>query len=483
MKRVVGVVGLVVLGACSTSSNGSGSSSGSSGGTDGGSDGSVVAGSFALEVDCKDTVEAVYGDPGVLPAEKGAILKCVKEKDLTKEQLQATAKDYVGKPFTSGAHVYRVLYRTERGDSANTPGYSSASVYIPDTPRVAAGGGQLLPVIVSSHGTAGQAPNCAPTKNEGTAYMTYPIVGAGFAVIAPDLAGYSNYGAANNPPSGYAQAADVGKSTLDGARALRKMFPASVSDKVVILGHSQGGGTTLAALALSDTYGSGGTLAGVVAYAPLWLNEASWGALPLLADTYTFASAAFINAVDIWYIYTHGELLDGPGHGGDPFVASSRAAIKSLVDTKCDISADLLAPLGKDIRDVLDPAWQTSVKSDAALGSGCGDALCRKWHDRFAADRPHLTGNVGKIPILLPYGGKDTTIPADRMACVIDRLDTDKANYKLCFQPDAAHTPVVNVTADYANDWIAARTLGAAEPPPCPGVFPKPACATPPPND
>jgi alpha-beta hydrolase superfamily lysophospholipase len=478
MKRA-GVVGLAVLVACSTSNGGS-----SSGGTDGGSDApSVTPGSFAIEVDCKDSVDAVYADPGALPADKGALIKCVKEKDLTKDQLQATAKDYVGKPFTSGAHVYRVLYRTERGDAAATPGYSSATVYIPDTPRVPAGGAALLPVIVSSHGTAGQAPQCAPTKTEGTAYMNYPIVGSGFAVIAPDLAGYANYGAANNPPSAYAQSADVGKSTLDGARALRKMFPSSLSDKVVIVGHSQGGGTALSALAMADSYGSGGTVAGVVAYAPLWLNEASWGALPLLADTYPFSTSAFINAVDIWYIYTHGELLDGAGHGGDPFVASKRAAIKSLVDTQCDFTSDLLAPLGNNINDVLDPAWTLSVKSDAALGSGCGDALCTTWHNRFAADRPHLTGAAGQVPILLPYGGKDTTIPPERMACVVDRLDTDKAAYKLCYQPDAAHTPVVNVTADYANDWIAARTLGGAEPAPCPGVFPKPTCATPPPND
>ncbi len=36
------------------------------------------------------------------------------------------------------------------------------------------------------------------------------LVAAGFAVIAPDLAGYANFGAAGNPPSAYASAADVG---------------------------------------------------------------------------------------------------------------------------------------------------------------------------------------------------------------------------------------------------------------------------------
>ena len=67
------------------------------------------------------------------------------------------------------------------------------------------------------------------------------MVGAGFPIIVPDLAGYANFGAAGNPISGYAAAADVGKSTLDGARALAKMFPRAFSGKVALVGHSQGG--------------------------------------------------------------------------------------------------------------------------------------------------------------------------------------------------------------------------------------------------
>jgi alpha-beta hydrolase superfamily lysophospholipase len=479
------VVPVGVMASCGSSGSGGGAGPQNDGGQEGAAnDGpSVAPGSFTLEVSCNDKVDDVYGDPGKLPDEKGAILKCAHDKDLTKDQLTSGAPDYKGKPFTTGAKIYRVLYRTERGDDAKTAGYSSATVFVPDTPRVAAGSGKLVPVVVTSHGTAGQGGSCAPSRGDQSAYMNYPLVGAGYAVIMPDLAGYANYGAAGNPPSVYAGVSDVGKSTLDGARALRKMFSASVSDKVIIAGHSQGGGTALAALALSDSYGSGGTLAGVVAYAPLWLSQASWGALPALASTYTFKTAPLVNAVAIWYVYTHGELLDGAGHGGDAFKAAKRADVKKFVDGTCESAVDTITQLGNDITDVYDSPFTSALEGPAAFGSQCQDDLCTKWHRRFNDDRPHFTGAQLQVPILLPYGGMDTTIPPDRMGCVIDRLDSDKASYKVCYDPNASHTPIVDVKSDYVNGWIGARTLGEPEPAACPDAFTKTACATPPPNE
>ena len=475
-QRFVSVLGLwgvpllvsggVVLGggACSTKSDPAGPT--------------VEPGKFLIEVACTDKDDDIYADPGALPADKGAIIKCAKDNDLTAAEIMAGTPDYKGKPFTSGAHVYRVLYRTERGDAANSPGTSSALVYIPTVPRATPS-----PVVVVSHATRGQAPGCAASKLA-ELYQAGPFVGAGYAVIAPDLAGYANYGGTGNAPSAFAQAADVGKSTLDGAKALRKMFSTSVSDKIIIAGHSQGGGTALAALAISTSYEVGGTLAGVVAFTPNWVSQASWGALPLLASEYTFKDAVTINTAAISYIYTHGELLDGAGHGGDVFKPEKRAAVKNFVDTVClDQAGPALAALGTDITDIYDTAFSISVKTPAGLGTGCGDAVCTKWLERFAADRPHISGAAAQVPILLSYGGKDATIVPDRMTCVTDRLDTDKANYKTCFMPEADHTSIVNTGTDYAADWIAARTLGAPEPAPCPGTYVKTKCATPPPND
>jgi pimeloyl-ACP methyl ester carboxylesterase len=429
-------------------------------------------------VTCSDTIASIYADPGALPAQKGAILRCAHERDITKEELAAGLPDYEGKPFTSGLTIYRVLYRTERGDGKNTPAVSSAAVLVPSVPRA-----DELPVVVVSHGTRGQGGSCAASKLD-ELYQTGPLAALGYLVIAPDLAGFSHYGAADNPPSVYAGAEDVAKSTLDGAKALRNMFGPALSQQIVLVGHSQGGHTALSALALSASYDAGGEIAGVFAYAPLWMSQASWGALPYLGASYGFKDYPLLNASAIWYIYTHGEALDGPGHGVDAFREDKRAAIKSFQDEVClDEAAGPLEDLGSNITDVYDPAFMSSVMSAAAFDTDCGDdAVCTKWMARFQADRPHLTGKATKVPIQFAYGGADEGIPPERMACVLDRLDADGANHHTCFEPDATHLTIVYKRSDFAADWIAARTLGGAEPT-CQTSFERPACATPPNND
>jgi dienelactone hydrolase len=434
----------------------------------------------ALDIDiaCDDTIDSIYADPGPLPASKGAVLRCARDQDLSADDIAKALPEYVGKPFTSGAHVYRILYRTERGDDANTPATSSAAVLVPTVPRAS-----KLPLVVVSHGTRGQGAPCAASKLA-ELYQTGPLVGAGYVVIAPDLAGFNNYGAKNNPPSIYAGATDVGKSTLDGAKALRNMVGSALSDKIVLVGHSQGGHTTLAALAMSASYDAGGTIAGVFVYTPLWISQASWGGLPLLATSFPFKDYTLLNSAAIWYMYTHGEALDGPGHGGDIFRPGVRAAIKNFQDNVCmEDAAGPLQALGETIVDVYDPSFSDAVAGPVGLGAPCDNDLCKKWAARFAADRPHLKGSALKVPIQIAYGGADKSIPPERLACVLDRLDVDKAAYELCIEPGADHPGVVYKRADFANAWIAARTLGEPDPPACDTPFMRPDCATPPPND
>ena len=444
-------------------------------------------GNFAVEVPCTDSVDSVYGDPGTtwqsLP--KGGIIKCHKDPDIAKADLQATASAATGADggapgypgqMKSGAHVYRVLYRTERGDTAASPGYSSATVYVPDTPHAA-----KLPVIAAAHGSRGQAAKCAPSKNDPAAadvepdyyHLVYPLVGAGYAVIVTDLPGYANYGAPGNPPSAYANAADVGKGTLDSARALRAMFSQSLNGNVVLTGHSQGGGSALAALAISDTYGSGGTVVGVAVYAPLWLPARAYGALLLAPGSYPIGFDDAPPIVSLWYHYTVAELLDGQGHGIDLFQASKQSVVKSFVDNDCwtDHYPDLNAAAMSD-NELFDPAYANAIKGPAAgLGGGdCGgNALCQKWMDRFNKERPHLTGNAAQVPILLSWGGQDTTMKPDFMSCVFDRLGTkgDNANYKVCYDPSATHGSIVALQADHVIGWIAAKSLGEAMPADC----------------
>lgn len=459
---------------------------------DAGADG---GGALTPALACTDTDDAIYGDPGPLPDEKGAILKCATGGELTKEQIQARLTAIGSSAVvSSGARTFKVLYRTERGNAQ--PGYSSAIVYVPTEPRAA-----TLPIVVGGRGTRGEAPACAVTKadvmadgEQDYARLVLTMVGNGFAMIVPDLAGYANYGAPGNPPSAYAQAADVGKSTLDGSRALKKLFPA-LDDKTVLVGHSQGGHSVLAALSLAETYGAQGPVAGVAVYAPLWLSQRSWGALldKNTADAlgYTLQAQPFVNTVSLWYHYSQAELLDGQGEGAKLFVADKQAAMKQFFDSVCVSGPyDILLSQGTNyLADLFDPAIVSSVGFKAAFGGDCaGDPICQKWIERYTADRPHLAGAAASTPIFMAYGMKDTTIPPNRMRCALDRLQGDGVNLTVCVEPEATHGSIIDLRGQHVAQWVANLTIpgSVGDLPACPAgaeAIQAVNCATPPPND
>jgi predicted esterase len=496
MNRAALALGLVALtaaaggvGAACSSSSGNGSP-----GTDSGTDSSTVEGgggeagggeggsaAFAPTIPCTDSIASVYADPGdVSKLAKGAIIKCAHDQDITASALLALAQvqdafmtpPYSGKPFTSGAHVYRVLYRTERGDPANSPGYSSALVLLPDTPRAG-----TLPVVVASHGSRGQAGACAPSMlnvaaavvNADFIHQAYSLVGFGYAVIAPDLAGYANFGGTNNPPSAYADTADVGKSTLDGVAALRNVLPAaSLTQKIAIVGHSQGGHTALSALSMAATYPVSGNIAAVAVYAPLWFSARGFGALLLEPQNYGFAESAG-GTISLWYHYTHTTLLDGPDSGFPIFNQAKLPIVQSFVNNDCwaESYPDLL-DAGASANDYLTAAYASSIGLPATpIGAGnCnGDPVCTTWLARMTADWPNLTGAAAKTPILVEYANDDTTLTPDLAQCAFNRLSSDAVNYTVCYdQKPVGHSGSVAAHADYVADWIAQQTLGGAAP-------------------
>lgn len=420
---------------------------------------------------CVDDPASTYVDLGPVTAERGTILRCAKDGAIDAEQLDRIARTvwYDGPTLAAGASIVRLAFATERGDNAGSRGFSSAIVLLPDHPRAA-----QLPVVVVAHGTVGESPKCPPSREAIDLDLTYlaelgyPLVGAGYAVILPDYAGYAGFGASGNPPAGYHAANDEAKSVLDAARALRSLRPAMFSPQTVLVGHSQGGHAVLSALALHESYGSGGELAGVVALAPSWFSMASFGAMMAKPTDFPLSTESNAVAASVWYHYSHAELLDGPGKGALLFAPEKRDAIKAFFDNACDIDiAPTLSKLGDNIGDLYDPAFSAAVGIPAGIGGGCTDEPCATWMDRYAADRPHITGAATHVPLLVVYGDADDWIPADRATCGFDRLEADGANATICIVPGALHDPVVGVRSDYMSRWIASKTLGASDPGQC----------------
>ncbi len=90
---------------------------------------------------------------------------------------------------------------------------------------------------------------------------------------------------------------------------------------------------------------------------------------------------------------------------------------------------------------------------------------CNTWITRMTADWPHLTGAAAKTPILVEYANDDTTITPDVMQCVFNRLSSDTASYKVCYDTNpVGHSGSVSYNSDYVADWIAQQTLGGPAP-------------------
>lgn len=153
-----------------------------------------------------------------------------------------------------GAHAWRILYSTLRGDR---PALASGLVVVPDGP-----GPHSL--IAWAHGTSGVAENCAPSMTS-TPLAHLPglneVVGRGWALVAADYIGMGTPG-----PSPYVIGRGEARSVLDSIRAARALPGASLTRSTVVWGHSQGGHAALWTELLAPSYAPD---AGVIATAAL----------------------------------------------------------------------------------------------------------------------------------------------------------------------------------------------------------------------
>ncbi|MFT4247874.1 MAG: lipase family protein [Pseudomonas sp.] len=119
------------------------------------------------------------------------------------------------------------------------------------------------PVVAWAHGTTGFADVCAPswtgTSVRDKAYLQ-KWLDAGFAIVATDYEGLGTKGV--HP---YLIWRSEGRSVLDGARAVIGAHHRQLSNRVVIVGQSQGSGAALGAAYLARSYAPGLKVLGTVA--------------------------------------------------------------------------------------------------------------------------------------------------------------------------------------------------------------------------
>ncbi|MFN8026965.1 MAG: TSUP family transporter [Acidimicrobiia bacterium] len=160
----------------------------------------------------------------------------------------------------AGAHAWRVTYHSRSVDGRDVT--VSGVVVAPDGP--APKGGRT--VVTWAHGTTGIADQCAPSRQPNVAsQLPYvaDMLQAGYVVAATD---YEGLGTAGVHP--YLVGESEGRSVLDAARAATAIPAAHASDRVLVFGHSQGGGAALFAGELAPRYAPELDVRGVVAAAP-----------------------------------------------------------------------------------------------------------------------------------------------------------------------------------------------------------------------
>ena len=160
----------------------------------------------------------------------------------------------------AGAKAWKVLYHSRSVD-----GRDIAVSGVVVTPAGAAPKGGR-PVVTWAHGTTGLADQCAPSKAAGAAKaipFVDDLVRAGYDVAATDYEGLGTPGV--HP---YLVGESEGRSVLDAARAAAGLDATGANDKVLVVGHSQGGQAALFAGELASSYAPHLHVLGVAAAAP-----------------------------------------------------------------------------------------------------------------------------------------------------------------------------------------------------------------------
>jgi pimeloyl-ACP methyl ester carboxylesterase len=452
----------------------------------------------ALAQPCTDTLTDVYTLPSDLPpmsdGHRGDVFRCAVTEKLTASEVRAKIDAYnagytntTSSTVTSGFWTYRIAFRSERNtlNATRAEGDMAAVVFVPEHPLPNA------PLVVFAHGSVGVAPQCAPSHKVLTDAVTdddfetvmFRLAGYGYTVIAPDYTGFS-YGQV----PGYFNAEDEGHAVLDATRAAAKILP-SPPDKVVFVGHSQGGHAVLAAQSYAPTYGMTGTLVGVATFAPLWSSMSLWAAITTDAAGFLTANASDQSAIiyAMAYAYSASELR-APGTGLDVFQDAKKTAARDVMLNQCYDSAGLQA-LGARPSEFFDPAYVSNVGGACAVAfvnPNCSTAPAPLWEPRWEEDRPAIDA-TSSAPILVYFGMNDTFVAPGRASCARNKIAADLAavpspttDVTYCLDPNAGHRDIVRGAAsDYVLKWVAARTGAGADPGACP-VFPDQPCITPP---
>jgi len=335
-------------------------------------------------------------------------------------------RPYHGLDALRGANNYLVLY-TQVGIKGKLVGVSGV-VSVPKG-KVPKGG---WPVVTFAHGTTGIADVCAPSRatsaktGAGSSDLGYaPLLNGwikdGYAVVRTD---YEGLGTPGTHP--YLIGRSEGYGVLDIVRAARQL-DSSISKRVIISGHSQGGQAALWAASLAPKYTPDLHVLGTVAFAPQSHTATEVSFLKSLSSSdLTGIAALILRGADVAYPSLHaGSLLTPAG-----------AKLYPQTLTKCLTQLDSPTSFGGlALNKLVKPSANlTPLTKDVALND---------------PDNLKIKG-----PVLLEQGLADTTVlPAlDQALSVSLAKAGDSVTYHT--YPGATHSGVLKAAAADATAFL-----------------------------
>jgi pimeloyl-ACP methyl ester carboxylesterase len=337
------------------------------------------------------------------------------------------ATDFALPPGTTAT---RILYHTRTAGNADT--LASGVVLVPYGRPPKDG----WPLLAWSHGTSGVANNCAPSLMKSLFYNwegLYEYVMLGYAVVATDYAGLGTDGR-----HAFLDMLSNATDVVNSVPAAHAAVP-NLSQKWLVIGHSQGGLSSLGVAELEGGIKDPHFL-GTVALA---------GASDLQdgIDNVVKAKLPLLNGLLAFWVYGVKTLY--PELGLKDVLSNKALAIyDASVDEGCSAASGAFAVLPTD--EMLQPSWSENQYIKQSL----------------SRNRPGTESTYG--PLLLVGGGDDLLFTESAGRKIFQRLCASGGQVQRKVYPGLGHDPVVYGSLRDQMDWIAARFAGRPAPNDCP---------------
>jgi pimeloyl-ACP methyl ester carboxylesterase len=366
-----------------------------------------------------------------------------------------------------GAQAWRIAYISSDLNDKKT---ISTGLVVAPKGKSPSGG---RPIISWSHGTTGNAQNCGPSQVEspaqslnqyflvnGNSWTDYGLpsleqfIKEGYVVVGTDYQGLGGGGRHQ-----YAVAKTNGRDAINAARAAGSMKESSAGKKTIMIGWSQGAGSTAGAASQADYIAQKGTafdgldIVGFVAmavpdlamYRPATLDQA--GAEKMISD---FATAWSVDS----FAFAH--------------MSMNLWGTQAAFPDKLKLS-DIFTEEGAKVLDEIYLNKCVHVSTDTInfnYGSSYKTLLRAHSQNALAWAQAIIDGSVDNstkpvAPVLILYGNKDTTLPpimGEYYRKQICAIGGNVARVQLPGDQNHFTTPPVSVP--FYTQWIKDRLAG-----------------------